>query len=62
MALQMHKAKKTEKELQNRKALYSDIFLVAATQTPPIQHQKFSFTNSDTSKKETVQNAFVTRS
>jgi hypothetical protein len=33
---------------------YSDLFHVAAAQPPPRQHQKFSFSKSDASKKETV--------
>jgi hypothetical protein len=36
------------------KSRYNDQFLVAAALTPPIQHQKSSFSKSDTSKKEMV--------
>jgi hypothetical protein len=49
----MHRAKK--KELQKMKmARYSDKFLIAATLTPPRQHQKSNISKSDASKKEIV--------
>jgi hypothetical protein len=46
--------KKIKEELQKRKSRYSDLFLVTAAQTPPRQHQKFSISNSNASKKETM--------
>jgi hypothetical protein len=48
-------SQKLEEILQKRS--YSDLFLVAAVQIPPRQHQKFSFSNSDVFKKETVTQA-----
>jgi hypothetical protein len=43
VAIRMHTTKKEEEELQKKKkARYSDKFLVAATLTPPRQHQKFN--------------------
>jgi hypothetical protein len=54
MALRMHAAKKHKKNYRKEKSRYSDSFLIAAVQPPPKQHQKFSFSKSDTSKKETV--------
>jgi hypothetical protein len=43
-----------EEELQKKKSHYSDLFLIAAIQTPPRQHQKSSFSNRDALKKETL--------
>jgi hypothetical protein len=50
----MHTAKKKEKELRKEKSRCSELFLVAAVLTQPIQHQKSSFSKSDASKKEMV--------
>jgi hypothetical protein len=54
MALRMHIAKKQKKKYKKEKSRYSYLFLIAAEQTPPRKHQKFAFSNSDASKKETV--------
>jgi hypothetical protein len=53
MVLRMHTTKK-KKNYIKEKSCYSDLILVAAVQTPPRQPQKFSFSNSNASKKETV--------
>jgi hypothetical protein len=36
------------------KIVYSDLIVLAVVQTPPRQHQKSSFSNSNASKKETI--------
>jgi hypothetical protein len=48
-----HKQKDMKKYIKEISS-YSALFLIAAVQTPPRQHQKSSFSNSDASKKETV--------
>jgi hypothetical protein len=45
-------SQKKKKEL--KKSRYSDLFLKTAILTPPRQHQKSSFSESDASKKRTV--------
>jgi hypothetical protein len=40
-----HNQKK--KNYKKEKSRYNDLFLVAAVQTPPRQHQKSSFSNSE---------------
>jgi hypothetical protein len=39
----MHIAKKEEELRKKKRPRYSDLFLVAAVQTPPIQHPKSNF-------------------
>jgi hypothetical protein len=46
-----HKKKNYKKEKKSR---YSDIFLETTILTPAREHQKSSFSNSDSSKKEMV--------
>jgi hypothetical protein len=50
VAIRMHTAKKRRELQKKKKARYSDKFLVAATLTPPRQHQKFNI-----SKKQRLQ-------
>jgi hypothetical protein len=54
MALWMHTTKKRKKEYKKEKPRYNDQIFVAATRTPPNQHQKSNPSKSDASKKETV--------
>jgi hypothetical protein len=54
VAMRMHTTKKGKKNYKQEKSRFSGQFLVAAPLTPPIQHQKSSFSKSDASKKETV--------
>jgi hypothetical protein len=52
-------SQKIQEELQKKKkSRYIDLFLVAAVQPPPRQHYKFSFSKSDTSKKEIVHKSY----
>jgi hypothetical protein len=52
----MHITKKRKKNYKKKeKSHYSDLFFKTALLTPPRQHQKFSFSKSDVSKKGTVQ-------
>jgi hypothetical protein len=50
----MHIANKRKKNYKNKKSRYNDQFLVTAVLTPPKQHQKFSFSKSDASRKKAV--------
>jgi hypothetical protein len=51
IALQMHTSKRRR---ITEKIVYSDLIVLAVVQTPPRQHQKSSFSNSNASKKETI--------
>jgi hypothetical protein len=46
--------KNTRRITKKKKSRYNDLFLEAAVQPPPRQHQKYSFSKSDASKKETL--------
>jgi hypothetical protein len=55
VAIRMHTVQLKKKNyIKKEKSSYSDNFLVAATLTPPRQHQKSNISKSNTSKKETV--------
>jgi hypothetical protein len=59
MATRMHTTKKGKKNYIKEKSRYRDLLLVAANQTPPMQHQK-SISKSDASKKKIEHNPVVT--
>jgi hypothetical protein len=46
-----HSQNKKKKNYEKKKSRYSELFLVAAVLTQPIQHQKSSFSKRDASKK-----------
>jgi hypothetical protein len=51
----MHTAQIKKKNYsKNEKSSYSDKFLIAATLTPPREHQKSNISKRNASKKETV--------
>jgi hypothetical protein len=49
-----HSPKHKEELQKKEKSRYSNLFLETTALTPPKQHQKFNFSKSDASKKETV--------
>jgi hypothetical protein len=50
----MHTAQNIKKNYKKEKSRYSNLFLETTALTLPRQHQKFNFSKSDASKKETV--------
>jgi hypothetical protein len=54
-----HTTKQNKKNYIAEKSHYSDLFFVAAVQTLSRQHKKFSFSNSDHSKKKQCTNIIV---
>jgi hypothetical protein len=56
MIIWMHTAKK--RITKNKKSRYTDLFFVAADQTPPRQHLKSFILKNDVSKKGTMQKRY----
>jgi hypothetical protein len=57
-----HSQKKEEKLQKKKKARYSDKFLVAATLTPPRQHQKSNISKSEPPRREQCTITVIARS